>query len=218
MDILEVFAGISAGVKAKGLSAVMEWQEKAKTEEERLRAEAAEAVNAYRESRAASVEKITQKIADLTAEGKAAEKEKLRLNTSLAIAAAHDDADGFRAAQKKLEKLETERAVREDMITALRETTVFGSEDLFKAAEEKHNAYTEYLQRLRGIYDGLYDLAKDQEIMAKELKDTALSFRAIAHDGFESITGDEKGERIPAPESGNSLPVRDLRGGSYRMG
>ena len=215
MDILEVFAGISAGVKAKGLSAVMEWQEKAKTEEKRLRTEAAEAVNAYRESRAAAVEKITQKIADLTAEGKAAEKEKLRLNTSLAIAAAHDDADGFRAAQKKLEKLETERAVREDMITALRETTVFGSEELFKAAEEKHSAYMDFLQALNGIYDELYNLADEQGKMAESLKSAAVAFRPIGHDGFSSITGDEKGERIPAPQT-EPLPTKSLKAGTWR--
>ena len=130
MDILKVFTGISAGVKEKGLSAVMEWQETALTERERLRQETAEAVNAYRQSRADAVEKISQKIADLTAEGQAAEEEKLRLNTSLAIAAAHDDADAFKAIQRKLEKLETERAVRENMIAALRATAVFGSEDL----------------------------------------------------------------------------------------
>ena len=218
MGILEVFTGISAGVKEKGLSAVMEWQKAVNAERERLREEAAEAVNAYRQSRADAVKKITQKIADLTAEGEAAEEQERKLTSSLAAATVRDDTGAIDATRKKLEKLETDKAVRERMITALRETTVFGSEELYMAAEEKHNAYTEYLQRLRGIYDGLYDLAKDQEIMAKELKDTAFSFRAFAHDGFESITGDEKGERIPTPEGGNSLPVTNGFTHSVRIG
>lgn len=218
MGILEVFTGISAGVKEKGLSAVMEWQEKALTERERLRQEAAEAAKAYRESRAAAVEKITQKIADLTAEGKAAEEQKKRLSASLAIATAHDDQDAFNAMRKKLEKLESEKTVREDMITALRETTVFGSEDLFKDAEKKHSAYTDFMQALSGIYDELYDLADEQGKVAESLKDAAIAFRPIANDGFSSITGDEKGERIPAPEGGNSLPITNGFTHSVRIG
>lgn len=218
MDILKVFAGISAGVKEKGLSAVMAWHESAKAESERLRQETLEAVNAYRQSRAAAVEKISQKIADLTAEGQAAEKEKLRLNASLAIAAAHDDQEGFKTAQRKLEKLETERAVREDMIAALRGTTVFGSEELYRNAEEKHSAFIDFAKSMREIYRELYSLATDQEAMAKKLKETASGTAIWGSDGFTGIEGDEKGERIPEPESGNKLPVRDLRGGSYRIG
>ena len=218
MEILEVFTGISAGVKEKGLSAVMEWQKAVNAERERLREEAAEAVNAYRQSRADAVKKITQKIADLTAEGEAAEEQERKLTSSLAAATVRDDTGAIDATRKKLEKLETDKAVRERMITALRETTVFGSEELYMAAEEKHSDYIVFLQALNGIYDELYNLADEQGKMAESLKDAAVAFRPIGHDGFSSITGDEKGERIPAPEGGNSLPVTNGFTHSIRIG
>lgn len=210
MGILEVFTGISAGVKEKGLSAVMEWQKAVNAERERLREEAYEAVNAYRQSRAEAVKKITQKIADLTAEGEAAEEQERRLTASLAAATVRDDTGAIDATRKKLEKLETDKAVRERMITALRETTVFGSEELYMAAEEKHSDYIVFLQALKLLYNqygDFYMLAKEQKEMAEKLIDAAVEFRAVANDGFSGITGDERGARIPAPVGGNSLPV-----------
>ncbi len=223
MVFSEIFTGISAELKNNGLSAVIEWENKVDEELERLRADALQAAEAYKKSREDARAKITEKISALLSEDGEAEEKKKAIKSELVTATARDDKEGFKTAQKKLEKLETEKAVRADMVNALRQSVIFGDEELYRTAEEKHNAYNAFAQQICMMHGAIVGLAREQEGYAKQIIERADSYSRIGGrtsaiiDGFNSIAGENRGEQIKeeaAPKTGN---VFNGHIGSYKI-